>query len=154
MNGTRGFTMAEILVVVAILGILIGLAIPTAWTWFRAAALRGAGEQTVTMLNGARQLAIRMNTTVCVTTDVNGMQYHVGTCAAAAWTGAGTNAAGYLTLDPGLTFTGATNLCFNYLGAGTATPAPCIANGTITVNRAGGGTLNVIMATTGRVRLQ
>jgi type IV fimbrial biogenesis protein FimT len=154
MTGVRGYTMTELLVVIAIVAITIGVSIPTLWTYYRSAALRGAGEQTVTLLNNARQLAIRLNTTVCVTVDGTGMQYHVGTCAAAAYTGAGTDATGYMRLDTGLTLSGASNLCFNYLGAGVATPAPCTSGGTITITRSQGGTMNVVMATTGRVRLQ
>jgi prepilin-type N-terminal cleavage/methylation domain-containing protein len=154
VTGRRGFTLTELLVILAIIGITLAVAIPSLWTYYRSAALRGAGEQTVTLLNGARQLAIRMNTTVCVTIDSTGMQHHVGTCGAAAFTGPGTDSAGYMRLDPGLTLGGTNNLCFNYLGAGTTTPGPCASNGTLTITRAQGGSLNVVMATTGRVRLQ
>ena len=149
----RGYTMTELLVVIAIIAITIGVSIPTLWTYYRSAALRGAGEQTVTFLNNARQLAIRLNTIVCVTTDATGVQYHVGTCGAAAYTGAGTDAAGYMRLDTGLTLSGASNL-FNYLGAGVSTPAPCTSAGTITITRSQGGSTTVVMATTGRVRMQ
>ena len=150
----RGYTMTELLVVIAVIAVTVGVSIPTLWTYYRSAALRGAGEQTVSMLNGARQLAIRMNTTVCVTIDTTGMQYHVGTCGAAAYTGAGTDSAGYMKLDTGLTLSGTNDLCFSYLGAGVATPAPCASSGTLTITRAQGGSMNVVMATTGRVRLQ
>lgn len=154
VTGARGFTMTEMLVVIAILGITVGVAIPSLWTYYRSAALRGAAEQTVAQLNGARQLAIRLNTVVCVTIDTTGMQYHVGTCGAAAFTGAGTDSAGYMRLDTGLTLSGTNNLCFSYLGAAVGTPAPCVANGTLTITRAQGGSMNVTMATTGRVRIQ
>ena len=152
--GARGYTMTELLVVIAIIAVTVGVSIPTLWTYYRSAALRGAAEQTVVQLNGARQLAIRMNTIVCVTIDTTGMQYHTGTCGAAAYTGAGTDSAGYMTLDTGLTLSGTNNLCFNYLGAGVSTPAPCASSGTLTITRAQGGSMNVVMATTGRVRLQ
>lgn len=150
----RGYTMTELLVVVAVIAITIGVSIPTLWTYYRSAALRGAAEQTVSLLNNARQLAIRLNTTVCVTVDGSGMQYHVGTCVAPAYTGAGTSSTGYMTLDPGLTLGGDSNLCFNYLGAGATTPGPCINAGTLTITRSQGGTISVVMATTGRVRIQ
>ena len=154
MNGTRGFSMTELLVVIAIFAITIGVAIPMLWTYYRSAALRGAAEDTVTMLNNARQLAIRLNATVCVTVDATGMQYHQGTCTAAAYTGTGTDAAGYVKLDPGLTLAGP-NICFGYLGAAPSPlPAGCLGNGTYTITRAQGGTMNVIVATTGRVRIQ
>lgn len=150
----RGYTLTELLVVVAVIAITIGVSIPTLWSYYRSAALRSAAEQTVSLLNGARQIAIRQNTTVCVTIDTTGMQYHVGTCGAAAYTGPGTDAAGYMRLDTGLTLSGTNNLCFSYLGAGIATPGPCVSNGTLTITRAQGGTMSVTMATTGRIRIQ
>jgi Tfp pilus assembly protein FimT len=146
--------MAELVVVVAVIGVTMGVAIPTLWTYYRASALRGAAEQTVVLLNNARQLAIRLNTTVCVTVDATGMQYHQGSCSGTLYTGAETDTAGYMTLPSDLSLSGTNNLCFNYLGAGAATPAPCVSNGTLTVTRSSGGTINVTIASTGRVRLQ
>ena len=150
----RGYTMTELLVVIAIIAVTVGVSIPTLWTYYRSAALRGAAEQTVSNLNGARQLAIRLNTVVCVTINSTGMQYHQGTCGAAAYTGPGTDASGYMRLDTGMTLSGTNNLCFSYLGAGVATPAPCTSSGTLTITRAQGGSTTVVMATTGRVRIQ
>ena len=146
--------MTELLVVIAIIAVTVGVSIPTLWTYYRSAALRSAAEQTVSNLNGARQLAIRLNTIVCVTVDTTGMQYHQGTCGAAAYTGPGTDTSGYMRLDTGMTLSGTNNLCFSYLGAGVATPAPCTSAGTLTITRAQGGTMTVVMATTGRVRIQ
>lgn len=154
MSG-RGFTVTELVVVMAVIAILAAVGIPTLWTYFRSAALRGGAEEMVTVLNSARQLAIRMNQAVCVTNDGTRVQYHVGSCGAAAFLGPGTDGAGNITLANGITVAGPQNLCFSYLGAGTTTPAGCIANGTFTVsNPVGGGTMNVIVATTGRVRIQ
>jgi len=150
----RGYTLTELLVVMAVMAITVGVTIPSLWTYYRSAALRGAAEQTVALLNNARQLAIRLNTTICVTVDSTGMQYHQGTCTAAAYTGTGTDASGYMRLDTGLTLSGTSNLCFGYLGAGVATPAPCVSAGTLTITRSQGGTMSVVMATTGRVRIQ
>jgi prepilin-type N-terminal cleavage/methylation domain-containing protein len=152
---SRGFTMTELTVVVAVLGVIAVLTVPTLWTYLRTATLRAGAEEAVTVLNGARQLAIRMNTTVCVSNDGTRAQYRVGGCGAAAWTGVGTDANGHIRLANRLQVSGANHLCFNYLGAGTTTPAPCTANGTLTItNPAGGATLNVVMATTGRLRIQ
>ena len=92
---------------------------------------------------------------VCNPNDGTRVQYHVGSWGAAAFLGPGTDGAGNITLANGITVAGPQNLCFSYLGAGTTTPAGCIANGTFTVsNPVGGGTMNVIVATTGRVRIQ
>jgi prepilin-type N-terminal cleavage/methylation domain-containing protein len=152
---SRGFTMTELTVVAAVLGVIAALSVPTLWTYLRTATLRAGAEEAVTVLNGARQLAIRMNTTVCVSNDGTRAQYRVGGCGAAAWTDVGTDVNGHIRLANRLQVSGTNYLCFNYLGAGTTTPAPCTANGTLTItNPAGGATLKVVMATTGRLRIQ
>ena len=155
LNSARGYSMTELIVVVAIIAVIMSVSAPLLWTYYRSAALRAAAEQTVTMLNNARQFAIRMNTTVCVTVDATGMQYHQGTCGAAAYTGPGTDAAGYIKLDAGLTLSANNNVCFGYLGAAPSPlPAGCLGGATYTITRAQGGTMNVIVASTGRVRIQ
>jgi prepilin-type N-terminal cleavage/methylation domain-containing protein len=155
VGASRGFTMIELAVVVAVLGVIAALSIPTLWTYLRTATLRAGAEEAVTVLNGARQLAIRMNTTVCVSNDGTRAQYRVGGCGAAAWTGVGTDADGHIRLANRLQVSGTNHLCFNYLGAGTTTPAPCTANGTLTITSpTGGATLDVVVATTGRLRIQ
>jgi len=58
----RGFTMAEMVVVIAILAILAAVSVPSLWAYVRTAALRAGAEELVAVLNGARQLAIRLNT--------------------------------------------------------------------------------------------
>ena len=155
IGGSRGFTMVELTVVLAIVGIISTISIPMLSTYLRTATLRAGAEEAVAVLNAARQLAIRMSTTVCVRNDGTRLRYHVGSCGAAPWSGSGTDAVGDIQLANELRVGGTNNLCFNDLGAGTATPAPCAPNGTLTVtNPAGGATLNVIMATTGRLRIQ
>ena len=147
--------MAELVVVIAILGTLAVASIPTLSTYLRSATLRAGAEEAVAILNGARYLAIRLNTTVCVRNDGTRAQYRVGGCGATAWTGAGTDAGGNIRLANNLRVSGSDNLCFNPLGAGAATPAPCAPNGTLVVTHPGGGaTLRVVMATTGRLRIQ
>jgi prepilin-type N-terminal cleavage/methylation domain-containing protein len=155
VGGSRGFTMVELTVVLAIVGIISTISIPMLSTYLRAATLRAGAEEAVAVLNAARQLAIRTSTTVCVRNDGTRMRYHVGSCGVAPWSGSGTDAGGNIQLANDLRVGGTNNLCFNDLGAGTATPTPCAPNGTLTVTSpAGGATLNVIMATTGRLRIQ
>jgi Tfp pilus assembly protein FimT len=147
--------MTELLVVVAVAGIIMAVSVPALWTYFRTAALRAAAEEMVTVLNGARQLAIRSNTTVCVTNDGTRVQYRISGCAGTIWTGPGTDAAGNVSLANGLLASGTPNFCYSYLGAGTTTPGPCVNTATFTVtNPAGGATMNVTVATTGRTRIQ
>jgi Tfp pilus assembly protein FimT len=143
------------MVVVAILGILTALTVPTLWTYLRAATLRAGAEETVAILNGARELAVRLNTTVCVSHDGAQARYHIGGCTGTVWTGSTTDPSGHIGLANQLRVSGSSHLCFNHLGAGTPTPSPCAANGTLIVSSPGGGsTLTVVMATTGRLRIQ
>ena len=146
--------MTEIVVVVAIIGIIMAVSVPTLWTYFRTAALRAGAEELVTALNSARQLAIRTNTTVCVTNDATSVQYRVGSCAGAVWTGPGTDSAGNVRLSNGILAGGTNNLCYSYLGAGTLTPAPCVNQGNFTVTNPAGGLMTVAVTTTGRARIQ
>jgi Tfp pilus assembly protein FimT len=147
--------MTELLVVVAVAGIIMAVSAPALWTYFRTAAMRAGAEEMVTALNSARQLAIRSNTTVCVTNDGVRLQYRLGSCAGTIWTGPGSDAAGNVGLANNLLAGGTNNFCYSYLGAGTTAPAPCVNTGTFTVtNPASGQTLNVTVATTGRARIQ
>jgi prepilin-type N-terminal cleavage/methylation domain-containing protein len=154
-HGAEGFTLTELLVVVAIAGIIMAVSAPTLWTYFRTAAMRAGAEELMTALNSARQLAIRSNTTVCVTNDATRLQYRVGGCAGTIWTGPGTDAAGNVSLANNLLAGGTQNFCYSYLGAGTTTPAPCVNIGTFSVtNPAGGPTMSVAVTATGRARIQ
>ena len=155
LDGEGGFTVVELLVIVAIAGIIMAVSVPTMWTYFRTAALRAGAEQLVTALNGARQLAIRTNTTVCVTNVEAGLRYRMGTCAGTIWTGPSTDGDGNVLLANGMQVAGTNNLCYSYLGAGTANPAPCVNSGDFTViNPVGGATMTVTVRTTGRARIQ
>jgi len=156
-RSVRGFTMTELLVVVAILGIIMAVSAPAIWTYFRAAAMRAGAEELITALNSARELAIRSNTTVCVTNDNVRLRYRLGNCnTGTIWTGPGTDALGWISLANNLTVnSNPPNLCYNYLGAGVPIPANCFSAAIFTVtNPAGGQTMTVQVATTGRARIQ
>jgi Tfp pilus assembly protein FimT len=147
--------MTEILVVVAIIGIIMAVSAPILWTYFRMAAIRGGAQELVTVLNGARQLAIRLNRTVCVTNDATSVQYHLGSCGGVIWTGPGTDSAGNISLSNGIRAAAPNNLCYSYLGAGTITPGPCVNSTTFTVTDPNGGaTMNVVVASSGLARIQ
>lgn len=140
--------MAELVVIVAVVGIIMAVSVPVFLGFWRTSTLRAGAEEMAAVLNGARLLAIKENTTVCVTNDGIRVQYRVGGCGAAAWTGPGTDPAGLISLANRVTVNNAgPNVIFTYLGA--ATPG-----GTFVVrNPQDGRTLNVIVATTGRVSI-
>jgi Tfp pilus assembly protein FimT len=140
--------MVELVVVLAIAGIVAATSVPWMITYWRSATLRAAAEELAAGLNRARQLAISQNQSVCV--EVTGGQYRlrVGGCAAAVWTGLGTGTNGFFTLTNRVTVATNANPVFDYLGA--VVPAATL---TVT-NPQGGATRNVVVSASGRVQIQ
>jgi len=138
-----GFSLAELLVFCTIVGILMMLAVPAFLSYFDTAAVRAAADEVVAFLNQGRQLAIRLNSPVCVGSDGPGLHFRVGSCAGALWTGPGTDAAGNLRLPQGTMVAAAADPVFSSLGA-------AVPGATYTVTRSG-QSLSVVVAASGRV---
>lgn len=140
--------MIELVVVVAIIGIIMAVSTPVFLSYWRTSTLRAGAEELATILNSARQLAIKENTNVCVKRNGNRVRYHVSTCGGSAWTGVGTESNGDIRLANNVTVSSNTaDVIFTYLGAAATA-------GTYTVtNPVDGRTMNVIVASTGRVRI-
>ena len=103
--GVAGFSATELVVVVAVIGIIMAASAPTFFSYFRTAAVRAGAEEMSAVLNRARQLAIKDNRSVCVTNVGTAVQYLVRTapdCSIIAetvvWAGPGTDAAGVIRL--------------------------------------------------------
>jgi prepilin-type N-terminal cleavage/methylation domain-containing protein len=148
-RGRAGFSLAELLVVITIIGVLAALGTPYFVRYWQYSKLRAGAEELTTLLNQGRQIAISVNTTVCVTQASNRVQMKTGAnpCASGTvWTGPGTDASGNVALANGLTVT-AGSVVFNYLGAATTT-------GTFTVRNATNGcSRSVVVASTGRITM-
>ncbi|HSE04254.1 MAG TPA: GspH/FimT family pseudopilin [Methylomirabilota bacterium] len=147
-----GFTLAELVMVIAVIGILAVMAVPSFLRYYHAAGLKSAAQQVVTLMNQARELAIKENGNVCVFTpptppSATQMFYRLGNCAGSAWVGAGTDAAGGINLPPGVTATATANPIFNYVGS--ALPASTY---TLTYTQTG-ATLTVSVTAAGRVTI-
>jgi prepilin-type N-terminal cleavage/methylation domain-containing protein len=141
-----GFSLIEVMLVVAIMGILAVLATPMFLTYYQGAQLRVAAEEVATFLNHGRQLGIKENVGVCVEITATAMHYRVGGCGGSIWLGPGTDAAGNVSVPQGVTLTTtAVQVVFSYLGA--ASPA---ATYTVT-NTQTAATLQVKVAASGRV---
>jgi prepilin-type N-terminal cleavage/methylation domain-containing protein len=141
-----GFTAIELMVVVAVIGIIMAASAPFLLSYVRTSTLRAGAEEMSTVLGRARQMAIRDNTSMCVERSGTGVQYRIAGCAGLVWTGAGTNAAGLIQLANNITVTNGTTVNFSYIG--TAAPS-----GTFTVSSPDGQSLSVIVAPSGRVSL-
>ena len=148
---TRGFALAELIVVLAIAGVLATLVAPTLWSYARTATLQAAARQLAASINLGRQIAISRNTTVCVeVATASNIRLRTGGCGGEVWTGPGTDASGAIKIsDSGALDVSATaNVVFTSLGA--ASPA-----GSYTLtNPLSNGTRTVVVAATGRVSVR
>jgi prepilin-type N-terminal cleavage/methylation domain-containing protein len=147
----RGFTVTEIMIVLAIASVLSTLVAPTLSSYARTATLQAAARELATSINFGRQLAISRNTTVCVevATPAN-IRLRTGGCGGAIWTGPGTDGSGAIKLSSStaLQISTTANVVFTSLGA--ASPA-----GTYTLtNPVTRGTRIVVIAATGRVNVR
>ena len=143
----RGFGMAELIVVVAVIGLLAALAMPSFLTYWQSAGLSAGAAEMQSTLNRGRQLAIAQNGSVCVQVSGVGVRYRTASCAGTIWTGTGTNGAGLISLSNGMEILGGP---VTFTNAGGAS-----ANATFTVRDPRTlRTRTVAVTTTGRVVVQ
>lgn len=140
-----GFSLAEMTVLLAVIGSLCVLSLPIFLSYYQSAQVRSAASDVAGFVNQGRQLAIQRNQSVCVSIGSTAVQYRLGSCGGTVWTGAITTSAGNVNTPDGITLTTTANPVFSNLGA--ATPAA-----TITVSQ-GTRTLSVVVASSGRVSL-
>lgn len=132
---------------VAVIGIVMAASAPFFLSFIRTSTLRAGAEEMSTVLNRARQLAIQDNRSMCVTRTGSHVQYRVGSCGGAVWTGPGTDGGGLIRLANDITVASGPDVVFTYIGTATAA-------GTYTVaNPQDGRTLSVVVAPSGRVSL-
>ena len=136
------------IVAFGVIALLATLIVPTYLSYRQSAILKSSAQQLVTMINAARELALRVNDNVCVKLpSPTTMTYTLGGCSGSVWIGTGTDAAGNMALPEGVAVTTTANPVFNYVGA--AGPA---ATYTIT-NTQTSATLTVSVALSGRVTI-
>jgi prepilin-type N-terminal cleavage/methylation domain-containing protein len=149
-SAQAGFSATELVVVIAVVGILMAASAPFFISYLRTSALKAGAEQLASVLGQARQIAIRDNTSVCVMTNAGAVRLRLGSCGGAVWTGPGTDAAGLIRLANQITVgPPAQVVTFTYIGtANVAIPVPYIVT-----NPQDGSTLTVSVAPSGRISI-
>ena len=140
-----GFSIAELVTVVAVIAVIMAAAAPFFLSYLRTSALRSGAEEMATVLNRARQIAIRDNTSMCVTNNATSVQFHVATCGGTVWTGPGTDSSGVITLANAITVSSGQNIVFTYLGTASTAGAYTV------TNPRDGRTMSVTVTAAGRV---
>jgi prepilin-type N-terminal cleavage/methylation domain-containing protein len=145
----RGVTLAELMLVLALIGILSALATPTILSYVQVSALQASARHLATVINLGRQIAISQNTAVCVHVIDANVRLRRDGCGGPIWSGPGTDGAGVIRIADGgkLVISATADIVFSNLGA--ASPA-----GTYTItNVVDGRTLKIVVAATGRISI-
>ena len=142
-----GYSLVELLVVVAIIAIMAFLAVPFLTTYIPSASVNYAAREVQGSLNRAKLMAVATRQSICVQIVAGGYQFVQGGCAGAGttvWTGPGTDGAGTFPMGAGLTLAqnAGQSPIFNQFGMATQTGSfKVTASGapqqTISVNAAG-----------------
>jgi len=140
-----GFSLAELTVLLAVIGALFSLSLPAFLNYYQTAQVRGAAADVAAYVNQGRQLAIQLNCSVSVVITPTAIKYIQGAnCQTpGVWTGAGTDAGGNIPAPDGITLATSATPVFTNLGA--AAPAA-----TLTVTH-GSSSLSVLVSASGRV---
>ena len=143
-----GWTLLELMVVCAIIGILAAITIPVIARYTRAATIRAGGQELRTALLQAKQLAITRRQNICVqpvALPFNGYQFRQNNCAGAAIVMAGTDGTGTFRLQNTVTVVAlAGPPVFTPLGAANTA-------GQFQVTGPSGDTLTITVSAAGRV---
>jgi Tfp pilus assembly protein FimT len=151
---SAGFTVVELVVLVAVIAILSAIGFPLYLSYSRAQETDGAARTIVVSLNQARQLAVMRGTSFSIETQTNPnnrMRFCSGTtvpCGGGIYTGAGTDTNGWRTLENRARITLGPAITFNSLGAATNAGVLRVQNSSAT------GTLDVCVSPSGRIRIQ
>ena len=147
----RGFTLAELLVTIGIIGIVSILAAPTFLSYYQSSTLKAGARELASAVSRGRQLAVSRNTTVCVELSGTNITMRTAVCGTGTlYTGPETNGNGVIRLTNRMrvSFAGCTSLVFNNLGAATT------ANNFTVTNPVTNLTRSVVVSASGQVTVQ
>ena len=140
-----GWSLAELAVVMAVIGTLFSFALPAFVNYYQTAQVRGAASDVAAYINQGRQLAIQLNCSVSVVIAPAGISLNrQANCqTSGVWIGAGTDGAGNIPVPDRITLTPTATPIFTSLGAAAPAATVTVSNGT--------HSLNVLVSASGRV---
>jgi type IV fimbrial biogenesis protein FimT len=155
-SAARGLTLIELVVAIALMSTLLGLAAPHFGLWVRNAKVRTVGDSLITGVRVAQIEAVRRSrqmvlfltsSKTCdasITADANGAYWAVRTVAIVSGDAVETVQCGMLADSAsGVTMIGPTALCFNSLGRQIANPTPGVGSATCTLAASGTAAYNI-----------
>jgi type II secretion system protein H len=145
----HGYTLTELLVVLAVIGIMALIAVPFLLTYTSGATIDYAARELRSGLNRAKLMAVTTRQPVCVQPIAGGYRFFQNTtCTGTPWSGTGTGANGVLTLANTMTvaLAAGSNPVFNQFGVAVQT-------GVLRVSGPTGRTLTVSVEASGRVTI-
>ena len=144
----RGFTITELMIVVAIMGSLTAVATPSISRWLTSIRMESATREIASTLQLARVKAITQNTSIRIHFDTTAHTYQMQQRHAAALT-TWNNVEKAKKLPAGIRFVSVTgNPVIFQSGRGSTLPG---SNSTITLHNPQGKTNAVVVAQTGRI---
>jgi prepilin-type N-terminal cleavage/methylation domain-containing protein len=155
-GNSRGFGLVELMVVMAMIGILSVLATPMFLSYWRASIVQAGAQELASAINLGRQLAITRNKTTCIQLSGGAIVVRIALasapldgCGGTIWTGPGTDGSGAIRLQSGLQVTQiGPNVEFTSLGAASQLKLYRV------VNLVDGRQRTVMVSTSGRVSVQ
>jgi len=154
MSRNKGFTLLELMIVLALIGIMAGVITPSFMQWRDRSKVKGDAANLRAAFEMAKLRAIKHNTNVVVTfPDTTSFQVFVDTNNNGAQD-AGEDRIASRTLSPGVTITENTfvgnDMAFNPRGAANGPNS----TGTVTMTSPGGERYSVVVSSFGRVRME
>jgi general secretion pathway protein H len=145
-----GFTLVELIVVLAIAGIVAALSAPTLLTFWHASTLQAATRELASAINLGRQLAISTKTSVCVELSATRLRLRMGGCGGEVWRGAVTDGAGAINIFGAADVDAVANgrVVFTALGAASPAATYTLTHARTRASRA------VVVAASGRISVE
>jgi len=147
-SAQSGYSLVELVITLALLLIVTAWAMPSFLSYYRSARVRSGAQMVSAYLNQGRQLAIKTNTPVCVSSTTSAMQFRQSTCGGATISVPGLVTSGNnIPLPENISLSSTASPIFGNLGnanpGATYTVTDTVSSNTLHVTVAGSGRITV-----------